>query len=58
MKDTKWHKYTLKLDGKEYWFDTLNELVDMLKSDDYECTLTIKQKRKFKKTHVNLNNLK
>ena len=58
MKDTKWHKYTLKLDGKEYWFDTLNELVDMLKSDDYECTLTIIKKGHFKKTYVKLNNLK
>ena len=41
MKDIKWYKYTLKLDGKEYWFNTLNELVDMLKSEDYEYEYTL-----------------
>ena len=46
------------MDDKEYWFNTLNELVDMLKSEDYEYTLIINKKGHLKKTYVKLNNLK
>lgn len=44
---------TLELKECDYLFETLDELVDMLK-DEYEVTLHIRKKGKFKKEVVKL----
>lgn len=44
----------LGLDDSLYMFDTLEELIDMLKDDDYECILTIRKKGKLKRIGIRL----
>ncbi|MBY6778554.1 hypothetical protein HYH39_06300 [Clostridium botulinum] len=44
----------LDIDDCCYMFETLEELVDMLKEDDYECILTIRKKRKIRRLGVKL----
>jgi hypothetical protein len=41
-----------ELNDSLYMFDTLEELVNMLKDDNYKCILTIRKKGKLKKTSV------
>lgn len=43
----------LRLDKEDYLFETLDQLVEMLK-DEYEVTLHIREKGKFKKQIVRL----
>lgn len=44
----------MNVDGKFYAFATLEELVEKLKNDGYECSLVFKRKRTFKRNVINL----
>lgn len=45
---------SLDLDDCGYIFETIEELVDMLKDDDYECTLNIRKKGRIRTCRVKL----
>lgn len=45
---------SLNIDGDEFVFDTLEQLVNMLKEEDYEVNLNIEKKSKVRRIKINL----